>query len=274
MPFVLGGLFALGLAALLLALATAWSTTTLAPLVALGLVCFATSWVLLLARYGRAEEAVEEASTRLDAWAVDLQHARAALDDAERTLGVHDPASSLAPLFHEVLGRVRTAEEAERAMILDAYAGLVAPRRVEVVPLGALLDRAIRLTQALVPGARIEVERSVEPHGPVALAADRVVGILVQVLAAAHAPGEKVTAEVVEWQAGLLRIRITSPADTPPEDTPRRAGLRLAASQARVLAGSLEWERVEDRTRYVLLLPLAEADVRTDPTPPMRTRRP
>ncbi len=263
-----GTLFGVGLTALLLAAAITapgGGGTSYWPsgLIVVGLGTLVASWSLLIAQNGHYEVRLREAALRLDDWATDLRRARAALGDAERSQLVGAPTQDSAPLLAEVLDRLAAAEGDDAARLVTAYQGLATPGPAAPIALDALVSQAEAFATA-VAGRTIAVARAIEPHAEVAIDHARVAAMLARVLLAAEGdPPPRL--EVGEWQAGLLRVQVASTEPAPPAGG-LAAGLHLAASHARALGGSLEWsEASEGGTRYVLLLPLEEEDVRTDP---------
>jgi hypothetical protein len=271
MYLLIGVFLAIGLAALLFAAVVAWPAVPAGPAVLLGLGALLGSWFLLMVRTARIAAALRKTSSRLEAFMADLRQARVALGDAEETLQAREPGSAVAPVLAELLGRVeQPSGEVSVEQLIEAYEGLARSSYPEPIRLEELVDRAERLATIVLDGRTLEVERTIEPHGPVSMDRMRVSGVLAHVLAAAAEtamPGTTIGLDLVEWKAGLMRVRVHSSGPPPTGLAPRRGALLLAAAGARSLGGSLEWESEDGKTAYVLLIPLEEEDAPTDPNP-------
>ncbi|MBW2255186.1 MAG: hypothetical protein JRI25_11375 [Deltaproteobacteria bacterium] len=271
MYLLIGVLLAIGLAALLFGAVVAWPAAPAGPAVVIGLVALLGSWFLLMVRLGRTAAALSKTSSRLEAFMADLRQVRAALGDAEQTLQAREPGSAVAPVLAEVLGRLeRPSDDVPLDQLIEAYEGLARTSYPEPIRLEELVDRAERLATIVLDGRTLEVERTIEPHGPVSMDRMRVSGVLAHVLAAAAEtaiPGSPIGLDLVEWKAGLMRVRVHASGPPQTELGPRRGALLLAAAGARSLGGSLEWETENGKTAYVLLIPLEEEDAPTDPNP-------
>jgi len=277
MPLFAGLLFAIGVAGLLLAVTAtlpgAPFPALLAPAAAgVGLLGLGSSWLVLLWRNARLEEAVADAQVRVAASADDVRRARIAVGDAEHSVQAAALGTEMTPLLREWLEQVKASiGDADRLhAVVAALRGLAAAETPSPTGLHDLLDDAA-LRAEVFTGAALRIDKVIESAGVVAVDRERVVGLLVQVLAAAYetaaVAGRPIRVEVAEWQAGLLRLVVTVSAARGLVSGARLAGLQLAQAQARAMGGSLAWhDGTAGERRFLFLLPLEAEDAPTDPS--------
>ena len=276
MPLLAGFLFAVGIAGLLFAVVASLPGAPFHPLIGpassgVGLIGMGASWLALLWRNARLEQALDETTARVMSGADDLRRARMALGDAEHSIQTAALGTELAPLFKEMLEEAKaTGGDPDRLYaLLAALRGLTTANAPAPTALHDLLDDAANRSEALTHHA-LRIDKVVESAGTISVDRERVIGLLVQVLAASHeaspVEGRPIRVEVTEWQAGLLRLVVTAPDARPMGTGARHAGLLLASAQARAMGGSLAWhDGTHGERRFLLLLPLEEEDYPTDP---------
>jgi len=276
MPLFSGFLFALGVAGLLLAVTATLPGAPFPPLLApaaagVGLIGLGSSWLVLLARNARLEEAIAQAQVRVAASADDVRRARIAVGDAEHSIQAAAIGTEITPLLREWLEQVKASiGDADRLhAVVAALRGLATADAPSPTGLHDLIDDAA-LRAEVFTGTALRVDKVIESAGTVAVDRERVVGLLVQVLAAAYdtaGSDRPIRVEVAEWQAGLLRLVVTVPASRPIGHGARFAGLHFGQAQARAMGGSLAWhDGTGGERRFLLLLPLEAEDAPTDPT--------